>query len=267
MKLGVYILGIATIAAGVFDFIWGEFEPAHQPIQAWGDHIPGQQILAHITAAWLVAAGAAILWRRTERAGAIATGLVYLVFAVFWLPRLYTAPRVLGFHIALCIGLLAGLCTQLIVVAAAVIVYASAKGDGAQRNTVMAGRVVFGISSLAFGLAHLTGVNGLTRMIPEWMPFGASFWVVLTGIAFVLAGLAILSMVLAVLAARLLALMLFMFSVVALVPNVIAAPHQHVPWGSNAYNLAAVGAVWIFAASLVARRKREMHARTFAAEP
>lgn len=28
-------------------------EPAHQPIQAFGDHIPGQEILAYIAAAWL----------------------------------------------------------------------------------------------------------------------------------------------------------------------------------------------------------------------
>lgn len=44
-------------------------------------------------------------------------------------------------------------------------------------------------------------------MIPNWMPFGGAFWVVLTGVAFVLPGLAILSGILDVLAERLLALM------------------------------------------------------------
>jgi hypothetical protein len=49
MKLGIYVLGLATAAAGTLDLIWGEFEAAHQPIQAWGDHVPGQQILAYIS--------------------------------------------------------------------------------------------------------------------------------------------------------------------------------------------------------------------------
>jgi hypothetical protein len=46
----------------------------------------------------------------------------------------------------------------------------------------------FGLCSIDFGLAHLTAVWTVVPMIPKWMPFGASFWAVLTGIAFVLAG-------------------------------------------------------------------------------
>jgi hypothetical protein len=36
MKIGVVVLGLASIAAGILDLIWGEFESAHQPIQAFG---------------------------------------------------------------------------------------------------------------------------------------------------------------------------------------------------------------------------------------
>jgi hypothetical protein len=82
---------------------------------------------------------------------------------------------------------------------------------------------------------------------------GQVFWVYLTGVAFVLAGLAILTGMLDVLAARMLALMLLLFSAVSLIPRVVAAPHQHVPWGSNAYNLAAVGSVWIYAEFIAQR--------------
>ena len=69
MKAGVYVYGIASAAAGVMDFIWGNFDASHQPIQAFGEHIPGQEILAYITAVWMVVGGAAILWRRSARAG------------------------------------------------------------------------------------------------------------------------------------------------------------------------------------------------------
>ena len=60
-KGGVYLFALATIAAGVLDLIWGEFEAAHQPIGALGDNIPGQKIFAYITAVWMILAGAAIL--------------------------------------------------------------------------------------------------------------------------------------------------------------------------------------------------------------
>lgn len=51
---GRWLLGIASLAAGVFDAIWWEFEPAHQPVHALGDHILGVTILAYLAAAWLI---------------------------------------------------------------------------------------------------------------------------------------------------------------------------------------------------------------------
>src|SRR5436309_8780032 len=96
---GLYLYAAGSIAAGILDLIWGDFEAAHQPIQALGDHIPGRQILAYIAAIWLLVGGATIVWRRTARVGAWALATIYLIFAVFWLPRFYTAPHLLGFRI------------------------------------------------------------------------------------------------------------------------------------------------------------------------
>jgi uncharacterized membrane protein YphA (DoxX/SURF4 family) len=257
MRAGVYVYAAGSIAAGILDLIWGDFEAAHQPIQALGDHIPGREILAYIAAVWLVAGGAAILWRRTARAGAWALATIYFIFAVFWLPRFYTATHLLGFRIPLLIGLLVGVAQQLILVAAAGIVHVSlATRDSAwlSREPLLV-RWTFGLSSIDFGLAHLTGVREVAAMVPKWMPWGGDFWAILTGIAFVLAGIAILSGILDVLAARLLALMLLFFSVLVLAPRPFADPHNHVTWGSNAYNLAAVGAVWIFAEWIAAKRR------------
>ena len=91
-------------------------------------------------------------------------------------------------------------------------------------------------------------------MIPKWMPFGAPFWAVLTGIAFVLAGAAIASGVLDVLGATLLGLMLLVFSALALAPLIFSSPRNHASWGANAYNLTAVGAAWIVAEWLATRQ-------------
>lgn len=255
---GVFVYGIASIAAGILDLIWQDFEHAHQPIQAFGDHIPGREVLAFITAVWLIAGGSTILWRRTARAGSVALAAIYSIFAVFWLPRLYTAPHVLGVRIPVYIGVLGGMGTQLILVAAGAIVYASLSSPVSllPERVSPAARWIFGVCSIDFGLAHLTGVKANSIFVPKWMPWGADFWTILTGICFVLAGLAVLVRILDVVAARLLALMLLVFSALVLSPEPFTSPHNHVAWGANAYNLAAVGAVWIFAESLANRRTK-----------
>jgi uncharacterized membrane protein len=249
------VCGLATVAAGLFDLIWGDFEAAHQPIGALGDQIPGRTILAYVTAVWMICSGAAILYRRTARVGSLSTAIIYSIFGLFWLPRFYTGPQALGFHLTVFIGVLNGLFTQLIVLGGVLIVYASLTpptSSWRERAPVIA-RWAFGLGSLLFGLGHVTGVSSVARMMPSWMPLDPAFWVVLTGIAFVCAGLAILTRILDVLAARLLALMFLMFEL-ALVSSVIAYPRMHIPWGSNAYNLAAAGATLIFAAYLGSNR-------------
>ncbi len=248
MKLGVYLFGLASIAASVLNMIWGEFEAAHQPIQALGDHIPGLQMLVYLAAAWLIAGGAAILWDRTARSGAAALAMIYSVFALFLVSRLYTAPHALGFRIGVLAGVSAGIAQQLILVVAAVIVYTSPPTPRTlSPAAALVARWIFGLCTVDFGLAHLTGIQSVTSMVPKWMPLGGEFWTVLTGIAFLLAGLAIVAGVQDVLAARLLALMLLVFSVLVLAPKVAASPGNHLTWGGNAYNLAAVGAAWIVA--------------------
>src|SRR5258708_18897750 len=257
MRAGVSVFAAGSIAAGILDLIWGDFEAAHQPIQALGDHIPGREILAYIAAIWWIAGGAAIVWRRTAQVGAFALASIYFIFAAFWLPRFYTAPHFFGFRISLILGLIGGVCKQLILVAAAVLVYASlTKRDSAWLSRVpLLVRWTLGLSSIKFGVGHLTDLQIVAANVPKWMPLGGNFWAILTGIAFMLAGLAILSGILDVLAARLLVLMLFVFSVLVLAPGPFAHPHDHVACGSNAYNLAAVGAAWIFAESIATRRR------------
>lgn len=255
MRIGVYVYGIASIAAGILDLIWGEFDAAHQPIQAWSDHIPGVRIFAYIAALWLIAGGAAILSRQSARAGAAALAILYGLFILFPVPRFYTAPHYVGYSAAVYIGVLSSVCQQIILCVAAVIVWQlAARGALSQRADRLA-RWIFGLCSIDFGLTHLTGIPVAATFVPKWIPLGGTFWTVFTGIAFILAGLAIISGVLDVLAAWLLGLMLLVFSALVLTPPIFASPHHHGPWGANAYNLTAVGAAWIVAEWLATRRQ------------
>ena len=259
MRAGLTLYGLASLACGIMDLIWGDFDSAHQPIQALGDNIPGRAVLAYLVGAVMVAGGIAILWRRRAPAGAAALAIIYFVFALFWFPRLYTAPHYLGVRVPVYIGVLAGLGMELIAFAGGALVYAAL----ATRNSswsqwpraVLIMRWIFGLCSIDFGLNHLVNIKDCLVYVPKSMPLGQQFWVIATGICFVLAGLAILTGIQDVLAARLLALMFLTFNVLALPQFVLADPKNHAAWGGNAFNLALVAANWLLADSIAIRRR------------
>jgi uncharacterized membrane protein YphA (DoxX/SURF4 family) len=266
MRGGVALYGGASATCGVMDLIWRDFDRSHQPIQAFGDHIPGTEIMAYITAIVMIVGGVAILWRRSARAGAASLAIIYFVFTVFWFPRLYTAPHFLGQRIPVYVGVLAGVGMELIAFAGGALVYAalsvSAARDGLWSSqwpswprAILIARWIFGLCVIDFGLNHLLDVKDNLIYVPKWMPLGTEFWVILTGTCFVLAGLAILSGIQDVLAARLLALMFLAFNLLALPQFILADPHEHAAWGGNAFNLALVAANWILADALTSRRR------------
>src|ERR1700730_9225542 len=153
---GILVYATGTIAAGIMDFIWGGFDASHQPIQAFGDHIPGREILAYITAVWMIAGGTAILSRRGARAGGAALAVIYFVFAIFWLPRFFTAPHYLGFRIPVFVGVSAGFGIELIAFAGGALIYASlATSSSSWPRMVLITRWIFGLCSIDFGLNHL----------------------------------------------------------------------------------------------------------------
>jgi uncharacterized membrane protein len=255
MRIGVYLYGVAAIAYGITDLIWGEFDPSDQPLQAWGDHIPGARIFAYIAAIWLILAGAGLLWRSSRRLAAASLTILYGIFILFPLPRFYWGPHIKGHHAYVYFSVLGDVCQEIILFIAAVMVWKSLSGpDSLSPRAARLLRWIFGLCSVDFGLAHLTAVGSIVRMIPKWMPLGSTFWAVFTGIAFVLAGVAIISGVRDVLAAWLLGLMLLVFSTLALVPLILRFPHAHGAWGANAYNLTAIGATWIVAEWLATRQ-------------
>jgi uncharacterized membrane protein len=250
MKYPSWLFGIGSILAGLFDLIWGQFEPAHQPIQAWGDHIPGLAILARIAAVWLIVGGLALFIRPAARTGAVALAVLYAIFCLFPLPRFITAPHHMGHHAFIYIGVFLSIGQQVIVFIGALLLWMSFSAErGRFAGVSLAARWLFGLCCIDFGLAHFTFSKLTAAFIPAWIPV-REFWAIFTGIAFVVAGLAIITRMQDVLAARLTALMLFLFSVLVLTPRIFPKPHDHVSWGADAYNLTAAGAAWILAAWL-----------------
>jgi hypothetical protein len=257
MKIGIALFGAASAAAGVLDLIWGEFEPDHQPLQAWGDHIPGVTVFAYIAALWLIVGGAALLWRKSRQFGAAALTILYGIFVLFPLPRFITAPHYLGHRLSVYIGVVSNACEQVVIFVAAATLWGwlAARSGSQSPKAALAARCAFGFCPLAFGVGNLIAIDTVTPLVPKWLPPSTTFWAVLTGVAFAMAGMAILSGVLDILAARLLGLMLLVFSALALLPLIFVSPHDHTAWGGNAYNLTVVGAAWIIAEWLADRRQ------------
>ena len=257
MKIGVWFYGLGTALTGILDIAWGAFDASHQPIQSLGRNVPDQHVLAYVTGIWLVVAGLAILWRRSARMGAAASAIAYLIFAALWLFRYYAGVHALGWRIDVLAGVSFGLAQQLMLVAPTAIVYASAAlpDSSFQKRAGIAARWMLGLPPVIFGLFHLVGIRVFASIVPHWMAFGY-FWAGLTGIAFVLAGTAIFSGILDVLAARLLALMLLLFEGLVEVPPIFIRSHNQATWGAAVYNLAAIGACWVFAEFLVSRTDR-----------
>ncbi|MGA8939584.1 MAG: hypothetical protein WB439_10500 [Acidobacteriaceae bacterium] len=239
---------MATVATGVVDIVWMEFEASHQPIKALSQHIPGEQALAVLAGIWLVAAGIAMLWRPAARIGAVGAALIYEIFALLWVPRFYVMTHMFGFRMGVIVFVLGGIGAQLLLAAPAFIVYVATATPGStgRERAVIAARWMLGVPPILFGLGHLMSIHVYVRFVPQWMPFGA-FWVVLSGTAFLLAGLAIVSGVRDVLAARMLALMLLLFEFMVEIPPVFTHPNSQQAWGGALYNLTAIGACWIFA--------------------
>ena len=115
---------------------------------------------------------------------------------------------------------------------------------------------MLGLPPIFFGLGHLVSLHAYASFVPHWLPFG-SFWLIITGIAFMLAGCAIVSGIRDVLAARCLALMLLVFEVAVEVPPVFIQPHSQSAWGGAVYNLTAIGVCLIFAEFVEGRRQAD----------
>jgi hypothetical protein len=254
MKFGIWFYGLGTVLTGILDIAWGDFDASHQPIKSLGMNLPTRHVLAYVAGVWLIAAGLAILWKRSVKMGAAASAIAYLIFATFWLARYYAGIHARGWRIDVLFGAIFGLAQQLMLVAPAAIVYASTASPDSllQKRAGIAARWMIGLPPVIFGLFHLIGLRVFASIVPHWMSFGY-FWAGLTGIAFILSGSAICSGIMDVLAARLLALMLLLFEGFVEIPPIFIRSHNQATWGAAVYNLTAIGACWIFAEFFTSR--------------
>ncbi len=234
------------IALGVIGFVYHD-------LAVWGrvpGWVPWHTALACVAAAVALAAGLALLFRRT----APAASLVLLVYVGLWwlllkVPPVFEAPRTeLTWLVCGMYGML---------LAGAWTLYADLGGrrfPGGERGTRLA-RLLFGLGLIPTGLSHFVYLNLTVPLVPSWLPFHLE-WAYFTGACHLAAGLGVLFGVLPALAAGLESAMLGIFTVLVWVPRVIAVPARHTNWTELLVSWALTAAAAVVAAHVHPRSGR-----------
>jgi len=226
------VLGVAGILLGILTLVWQDFN-TWQQIEPLGA-IPHRDILADIFAAIEIIGGVAIQWRRAARAGAVALGGVFTVFALLWVPRILAHP--------LTYDPWGNFFEQSSQVAGCLIVFDAGRKQKLARSAYL----LFAICVISFMLEQLLNLSATASFVPKWIPPGQMFWSVVTTMAFAAAALALLTGRYALWASRLLTAMIIGFGLLAWLPR-LADPHQLFNWAGNAVNLSIAAAAWVVA--------------------
>lgn len=118
------------------------------------------------------------------------------------------------------------------------------------------GRLFFAIPIAVFGSEHFTATANVANLVPRWIPL-PTFWVYLTGLAFLCAALSFVVLVKTRLAAALVGLTMLMFVIVMDVPSVAAQPGNRFFWALALRQLAFSGGAFAFAMSPLNTRTRQ----------
>ncbi len=237
-SMGRYVFGVAAIASGICALVWHDFSNWQQLNTLDVSH---REMLAYIVATIEILGGAAVLWPRTARAGAIALGALYLTFALLGVPAIIKHPLVYNSF--------GNFFEQFSFVAGALILYACS-GPIAPARTARSAQIgyySFGICVVSFALEQLFYLSATASLVPKWIPPGQMFWAIATTAAFGCAAIALLTGLIARLASRLTTAMLVGFGLLVWLPALFADPHSFTNWSESVETLGIAGSAWIVA--------------------
>ncbi len=248
IALGRHVFGVAALALAACGIARHDFN-IWEPVQPLAN-TPYRDVPVYVGAALEIFGGLAIQWRTTARAGALALGLIYALYALLSVPAIVHTPLVYNAW--------GDFFEQFSLVCGAVIVYASfAPRNGAwtaKAALAVAAYYCFAICVVSFMLEQIVYPGVTASFVPAWIPPGQTFWAWATTVAFALAAIALLTRRQAPLASALLTSMLMLFGLLVWLPLLASHPHSLVVWAGNTENLAVAGAAWIVADRLAVKR-------------
>src|SRR5882724_10998878 len=143
IALGRHVYGLAAVTYGVLALIWHDPKHWQQLVSLGTDS--RLQILVYTAAAIQIFGGIAIQWPRTARAGALALGILELIFALLLVPAIAAKPQEL-YRWLNCFY-------QLSLFSAALVVYSSRRSESEQATRLARlGCIGFGICLVSFAI-------------------------------------------------------------------------------------------------------------------
>jgi len=267
LKLDRVFFAVGLIGLGVLSLVFGDFALQWQPVPAW---VPGRTLLAYASGAIMIVGGAGLLSKRT----AVLSSGVVLVYSLLWLlllklPHVLIAPQ-LEFNWL-------GLGEIAVIVAGALVLFASDRGEGAPSNSFIItphvttavrwlglsfatgesglrmAQVLFGVALIPVGLSHFVYARETIGFVPAWLPFRPG-WAYLTGAGHIAAGLGVLVGIFPHLAALLEAAMIGVFTALVWVPLVVKTPTSQLNWTGFLISWTIAAAAWVVAGSLAKKQ-------------
>jgi hypothetical protein len=238
-SVGHVVFAVILIVLGVQGLSTREFTAVWEPV---AKTLPGREVLIYLCPFVSLASGVGLLWGRTSAVAA----RVLLVALALWvlllrLPPILRAPATFPPW--------DGAAETVAMLAGAWALHASlANGPVAGERGVRIVRVLYGLSMVPFGIAHIHYVKETAAMVPGWLP-AHIVWAYATGGAFLAAGVAVLSGVWARLGAALSALQIGLFTLLVWVPALASGHADAYQKREFVLSCALTAAGWVVADS------------------
>jgi len=183
----LYLFSIGMIALGILTMLSRQFAYDWQPVPMF----PGRDMVAILCGLYMTACSAALLYRGTASLAASLMLALLLAWLALKVPALIVAPQIEGVWL--------GFGEIGTVFAGGMVLFAQfaelerpnflARFTG-QRG-IRAAQIMFGLSVIPIGLAHIVYSGITASMVPSWLPFrlGLAY---LTGVAQIACGVALL---------------------------------------------------------------------------
>jgi uncharacterized membrane protein len=243
---GHAVFAATMMAVGLLGLINGDFAPVWQPVSK---SLPAREVLAYVCAFISLACGIGLFLPRIAAAAA----RVLVVFLLLWLllfkARFIVADPTAAVSYETC-------AETAVILAGAWVLYAWFGNDWDRQRLAFAtgdqglriARTIYGLSMVAFGVAHFAYAKLTASLVPAWLPAPMA-WAYFTGATYIAAGVAILVGRYARLAAVLSAWQIGLFTLLVWIPMVVTGNIDAGKWGEFVVSCVLTAAAWVVADS------------------